>query len=255
MQGDPVGTQHASEWSDHRPGSGLRQRGGGTLGPSSADVGVVEEQHPCPSQRGPVRRRHHECRRVGAHVADGRPSVRRGRPDAGVRAPSVPPAAPPPHRARRRRRAPEAPDRDGGSTAPGRPRRSGRRVRPRAGRGRGGPSAGVRAQWCRSAAGPRPRATPCNRGGPRRAGPAAGTGAPARPEPGVGPGGGRPAGRRSTPSSPSPRGRDRRRRPRARGRARGRGQAAGAGSGRCRRKVPVARLTSTPSASRTVASP
>ena len=73
---------------------------------------------------------------------------------------------------------------------------------------------------------------------------------PARRAPAAGRAGGPPRGRRSRRAGPRRQGRGRRGRPRARGRARGRGQAAGAGpggsgSGRCRRKVPVARLTST----------
>ena len=263
MRRDPVGPQHATEGRDHRPaGRGAPECRGSALGPRPADVGVVQ-------QRAPGHRR----RRPGSLPADERP------PDAVACAPRAVtrpqhrcdaagpvPSAPPEGRRRPRRPAPRPapgdPGRAGGSTAPPSPVRSRHRAVPRAvHRARAGTRARGRGPWGRSAAGPRPPATPCSRAAPCTAGWAAGRGAPGALVPAAGPAGGPPPGRRSSRTGQRWQGHGRCGTPRDRGAAHERGQAVGAepgtvaGSGRCRRKVPVARLTSTPSAARTVASP
>ncbi len=249
-----------------------------------------ERSPPSGRRPGTARRRHsgtahrsRRCRRGARLVRRARPLARwrQGRrpPDraacapraaarqdhrhetAGTR-PNAPATAPRPRRRRGLRRGRGEPGRGGGSRAPrsrGRPVRAGARAAPhpaRGGRWRRGSG-----RWPRSGAGPRPPATPCTRATPCRAGSAAGTGGPATRRPAGDRDGAPRPGRRSRGAGPRERGRGRRCTPPAPGRARGTGQPAGAepgagsGSGRCRRKVPVARLTSIPSESRTVASP
>ena len=134
--------------------------------------------------------------------------------------------------------------------------------------GRRGETAGVRPRGrrrttsrpsARSGDGLRLPGTPCSPTTRRRGDWAGGTGARGTPGRGGRRGGAPPRGRRSTRPGHRPLDRSRPGTPRVRGVGRDGDQAAGSApgseSGRCRRKVPVARLTSTPSALRTVASP
>ena len=245
-----------------RTGRGEGQRGGRTLGPRPAHVGVVEEEDARAGEPVSLPGAQAEGRRVGPHVRDGRRPARslgpaqqarrpprRGKGGDDVTAQSV-------HLAQWRcvgpvRRRDEQHEVEGAAR---------HRLEPIC-RGGAGTDRGATGRWRRSAAGPRPRAIPCTRAAPCRAGWAAGRTERAQRERAAGRGGAPRRGRRSRRAGQRLMGLGRCGRPRARGRARGTGQVAGgapgsgAGAGRCRRKVPVARLTSAPSASRTVASP
>ena len=249
-----VRPQDPAEHDDHhRAGAGPPQRRRGALGPGAADVRVVEEHGTPTGDGGRERGGNLEGPAGRPHVADGclgpGEQLRHPVPEGGTG------GRQPVHAAERRPRRPcrrRDREREVARAACGRDEaaRRGRTRTPRR----------ARAPWARSAGAPRAPATPCIPSARCRAGPAAGTGAPGRPAPGRGRGGGRPAGRRSTRRAGRT-ARNRFRTPRVRAAAPGRGQAAGggpwsvSGSGRCRRKVPVARLTSTPPASRSEASP
>ena len=257
MTGDPAGTQDAPERGDHGAGSGPLQRGGGTLGAGPADVGVVEQGAPvrpggrrgpaggtvkaagsgrmCATGGGPSGSSARRSRAGAQRAAGRRPTTSSARPATrprgagpgrwvdGTRATTSmgPPTVASSRPAWASRNARRSAAHDGAEALPGLGHR--RLLVPEQ----------DRVERARQ------RAEACRHHGRRAAGP----------------GGGRPAGRRSRRTlAAGRRGRGNAQTP-GPGRAPGRGQAAGAGSGRCRRKVPVARLINTPSASRTVASP
>ena len=242
-----VRPEHAARGDDlHGGRTGQPEGGRRALGPGPADVGVVEYQQATAPQPRTVGRPARRTRRVG---------------DACARAPL---------------------DHDGAGRRPARPSRSAR-CRPARAPGRAELRTGApwREQPGRGRVGRRRPGRSHGPRGRRRRGRAPWDEACARlghgrllvthehrverarerAEPDRGDGGqgqgealARPRGRRNRRPRLR-RGRSRAGRPRVRVALPGRGQAVGSGSGRCRRKVPVARLTSAPSAARSDASP